>query len=518
MADPLIANALSARQAATRLERVAVVVGDSLDVQLWTTILEENHQDRIPRFWVEQGRKGNLLGTLQAYAGLSPGAGQPSPVDQIVMFFGSGTRLSPFTQALRNVKAAFPLPDGERGASGITIGEAAIRSGSPWIDLFRDAGFSGVLVTWGDEVLIPSTPFAAHRGPVSNADVVRFGWATEPTVALATQKEWFVADARTNVVLRDLPRQPLPALVHSLRDVSGSDPIRTFVNLGSFAATHDFLSVACEAFGERLFDDGSSANWDPYFWRALQCSSADEWASLLETERAAGLSGCQSLIESVPDFFQIILELRENFERRAGRPPRVVVADFGEPYWIDIGNHAALGSALSSIFVPGRAGEVIRAFLGLPESLSSGGSFVVDSTVPLGCVVENSIVVGSQIGSLESSIRGSVVLGARIGLLSAASGAAVISCRLSELRIEGPNAVAFRLKAEREVICPNASATTIYDGEEWMVLRYEASLGPIDRGFFEKSVLSNPVSYAEAAKRVAAVDPSELHRWWSVGA
>ena len=69
----------------------------------------------------------------------------------------------------------------------------------------------------------------------------------------------------------------------------------TFVNLGSFAATHEFLSVACEAFGKRVDDASSAANWDPYFWQALQCPSRDSWDELIRYEQNAGLQGLQTL-------------------------------------------------------------------------------------------------------------------------------------------------------------------------------------------------------------------------------
>ena len=174
------------------------------------------------------------------------------PISQIVMLFGSGTRLSPFTQSLRNVKAAFPLPDGSRGSNGLTIGEAAIRSAAPLINCLRQAGFHGIVLSWGDEVLIPSKPLIADPDTISRADVIRFGWRKDPDKELATQKEWLQVDMATDLVVRDISRQPLDRLTEMLQTTSNPQ-MATFVNLGSFAATHEFLSAACEYVWEESF-------------------------------------------------------------------------------------------------------------------------------------------------------------------------------------------------------------------------------------------------------------------------
>src|SRR5450755_602251 len=105
-ASALLGNASSARQNVALTNRILIVTGDYLDAQFWDTVLGRNKPTVDPKYWVERGKKGNLLGTLQAYASVQNGGA----IDQILMFFGSGTRLSPFTQSLRNIKSAFPLP------------------------------------------------------------------------------------------------------------------------------------------------------------------------------------------------------------------------------------------------------------------------------------------------------------------------------------------------------------------------------------------------------------------------
>jgi hypothetical protein len=510
----LVTNAQLARQSTRDFDRILIVTGDDLEARFWDAILNEKHAVDGPKYWVERGKKGNLLGALQAYTAIRDNHPNGAAIDQILMLFGSGTRLSPFTQSLRNIKAAFPLPDGSRDSKGITIGEAAIRSTTPLVDCLHEAGFSGVVVSWGDEVLIPSRPIAANSGALSEADVVRFGWRKDPDKELAAQKEWLQVDMATGTVVRDISRQPFDQLAIALQGTSGPR-MATFVNLGSLAATHEFLSVACDVFGKRVADESSTANWDPYFWQALQCPSQGSWDELVSYEQGAGLAGLQALLENIPDFFEIVRHFRMAFERRVGRPLRVSVLDFGEPYWIDVGNHAALSSAFSDLFSASQSGTAIRAFLGLPDSLATGANFIADSNLPNHCKVNNSIVIGTTITDEESTICGAVVLGSNIGRIVADRGASVVWCRVEDLRVDGPNGIGFRLDGHRHVVLGDESATTLLLGGRVVDLKYAHRLGNIDHHIFETRLPDNPVSFSEAAALVRSVDPIELHRSWA---
>lgn len=509
----LLSNAGLARQSRRSLDGVLIVTGDELEARFWDAILNPEHDADGPKYWVERGKKGNLLGTLQAYAAARSPNCDEIAVDQILMLFGSGTRLSPFTQSLRNVKAAFPLPDGDRGPNGVTIGEAAIRAASPMINCLRETGFSGVVVSWGDEVLIPSSSLKANSEAISNADVVRFARRKDPDKELAPQKEWLQVDMMTDTVIRDISRQPFGRLMTALRGTSGPRT-GTFLNLGSFAATHQFLSAACDAFEERLTDE-SAANWDPYFWQALQSPSRESWNELIRYEQRAGLSGLQALLDSIPDFYEIVQRLRVAFEQRVGRPVRVAIFDFGQPYWIDVGNHLTLSSALADLFSTNQSGAVIRAFLGLPDSLAMGANFIADSSLPNDCNVKNSIVIGTTITAEGSSVEGAVVLGSNIGRIVANRGAAIVWCRVEDLRVDGPNGIAFRLDGPQHVVLGDESATTLLLRERAVNLKYWHTLGNIDRHTFERCLLDNPVSFSEAASLVKSVDPIELHRRWT---
>lgn len=397
----------------------------------------------------------------------------------------------------------------------MTVGEAAIRSSRPWIDCLRRGGFKGIVVRWGDEILIPSTDLDVSPSQFAKVDAVRFGWRADPTEHLASQKEWFIAERDGGRVVSDISRQSLSSLNRRLDDARRRDiATETYVNLGSFAASHDFLAAACDAFGSHMADDVSAANWDPYFWQALQCDSPGSWQAHLHLEEAEGRSGARDLIRRIPDFFDLVLRFRKDFERRTGRQPIVSVLDFGETYWIDVGNHAALSNAMADIFAPTEHGSAIRAFLGLPESLAAGANLVLDSQVDAGCNISSSIIIGSEISDAGSSIEGAIVLGSKLGRLVTSGPAAIIWSRAGDLRFDGPNSIAFRVDASRCRVGDGESvATLLLDGGP-AELRYNLSIGAIDSDIFNKPILDNMYSFAEAAMLMARIDPRELHRSW----
>jgi hypothetical protein len=124
-------------------------------------------------------------------------------------------------------------------------------------------------------------------------------------------------------------------------------------------------------------------------------------------------------------------------------------------------------------------------------------------------------VIGTTVTGEGSSIRGAVVLGSNIARISANQGASIIWCRVQDLRVDGPNGIAFRLDGPRYVVRGDESATTLLLGERVVNLKYSRKLGSIDRYIFEKRLPGNQVSFSEAASLVCSVDPIDLHRSWA---
>src|SRR5688572_22423398 len=107
MGNARVRNAELAREAVDAAHRAVVVTGDEASRAFWADTLGARSDDvGSPDGGViaEHGRKGNFLGALQAYDRLQQDTGSgrtPPKMDQLVMFVGSGTRLSPLTQSLR---------------------------------------------------------------------------------------------------------------------------------------------------------------------------------------------------------------------------------------------------------------------------------------------------------------------------------------------------------------------------------------------------------------------------------
>lgn len=342
---------------------------------------------------------------------------------------------------------------------------------------------------------------------------MRFGWRTPPTERLARQKEWLHVDETTQTVLRDISRQPLESLRRTL-DQSSSGATATYVNLGSFAASHDFLRIASSVFQARTNDVASCANWDPYFWQALQCETRAAWERLVAFEERTGAKGALELLAGFPDFYETVCRFKAAFAALHGRKPRVSILDFGEPYWIDVGSHVALSRALADVFAPSDAGDALRAFLGLPGSLAAGRSFVAASHVPARCRIEGSVVLGASIAQDSSQISGSIVLGSKLGRVCASRGATISWCRASDLSVKGPHGMAFRLDTQTSVVRGTECATTILLGKQRADLRYDRRLGNIEADSFFGTVLDNRYSFSEAAELVMETDPTELYADW----
>lgn len=514
--DASIVNAQSVRSEA-RVPRSLVVTGDVRQASYWRTRMA-NTLGPGHSALVEEGNKGNFLGTLQAYrtfnAEQSRNHQSVDGLEQLVMLVGAGTRLSPLTQALANMKSALPMPDVTEPEHGRTIGEYAIKSTLPIITCLHDGGFDGLVVRWGDEVQVPSHLLRSRPGQFADVDAVRFGWRTEPTELLATQKEWMLADD-SGIVMRDVVRQPLPELLECFASVESSQPVTAYVNLGSLAASHQLLEISCEVFGDEIADPRCASNWDPYFWMALQCDSVDEWAAQEVDEATRNRSGIRDLQSSQPDFFSKVQLVKKILERRAGRALRVAVLDFGEPYWFDVGSHFALRKVLSDVFSDSADGRIVRAMLGVPDSVAIGDSVILGSDLADGVTVRNSIVLGATIRDATSLLDGAIVLGGEYGRLQISRGGVAMHSHCESLTVEGPHGIAFRLRAAEYTVHGRESVATLVAGADSVTLRYHDSLGSINAESFAQTVLGNRMSFREASILMSKVDPSHLEKVWS---
>lgn len=493
-----ILNAYRAGKSLDATTNSVVVIGTDGAVGAWRSALgREGTELGTDRILVERGVKGNFLGALQAFETLWAGGSvaEQSETEQIVMFVGMGSRLSPLTQSLQNIKAALLLPSAHDQSGTVTVGEAALRSSAPWIRALRSAGFEGLVIRWGDEIVIPSTSLDFAPDQFAGIHAVRFGYYAQPTALLASQKEWLLADEHGNVYA-EVPRQPLERL---LDQVSRYRSVKALhVNLGSFAISYDLLDALREAFGDLIDDPTTAANWDPYLWMALHSSSRAEWESDCRTSLPVVPRDFAALVESIPDFWHRTQVAKEVLLASTGRAYAARVLDFGDPYWFDAGNHAALREGLSGIFSPDPAGETLRTFLGLPEELAYGGSLIRDSRIDEGASIRNSIVVGSSISTPESFAERAIIVGSTIGHLEADPGSVIIECEARKLSVDGPDGLALRLQAPAHVRGDEVTAAVATPGGSVRLSHFGPST-IIDSERFENRIWANPISFKAAS-------------------
>lgn len=495
-----------------------MVTGDDSSLRYWTAALGQvSHGARGARTGAviaERGRKGNFLGALQAYERVrqrefsDDGA---AAFDQMVMLVGSGTRLSPVTQSLRNMKAALILPSITPDGSALTVGEAAIRSSAPWVRVLQDGGFAGLVIRWGDEIIVPSSALLADPGQYSDVDVVRFGYKAMPNELLANQKEWLICDA-AGVVRAELPRQSLVQLAGRLP--RSGDALDVHVNMGSFAASHKLLDALVDAFFDQIAESNGTANWDPYLWMALHSDNQDEWEEECCVDAGARPRDFASLLANVPDFWSRAQRARARLESHTGRPFTAKVLDFGEPYWFDAGNHSSLRAGINDIFNAGDDGDTVRALLGLPQGLAMGESVVAGSRIAPGVTVRNSVIIGSYVAEPESSLEKAIVVNSRVGRVQVRPGGVVLESDCDYLDVDGPSGFAFRLSGTASVACDEIAAEVGLAPSTTRLSYFDPSR-IVDDGLFTEKLGRNALSFEEAAIVADRVDPLEMLKRFS---
>ncbi|KIG17551.1 Mannose-6-phosphate isomerase [Enhygromyxa salina] len=398
----------------------------------------------------EATRRGQLLGLLDALRSQRERDGglDPDRVTLGVMLPGKGTRLSPLTQRLHGIKPLFPVPvrvNGPLGPVWLDGGTASVWTWTLVAWALEHHGFRGVAWKWGDEPQVAARLAAAFDYDLADVDAVRFGAAIQldggvdglvanaRQEALASSKEWLLADAGSRDLIVQLRRRPLAQLRDQLAKHQGERRVNSFVHVGSPAFSHLFLQHA-----ERVF--GDLEGWldvDGYLFEAL---THDEAAWAAELERDPQL---RALIERCPDFYARVAELRRGIQAERGHPLRIVVVDIGaESYWGDIGQLSRARDVWSALAVDGEQGEFARELAGFVGVVPDrhGNYLVGDSRVPDDGSVRGCVVIDSVIG--RGRAQGAVLLGSRLGIAGLEPGSVAIECHVNALRL-GRDSLAF---------------------------------------------------------------------------
>jgi hypothetical protein len=504
--------------------QVIVVSGSQADQSYWrerftitkSEMFREDGSTRLLSIH-EKSPKGNFLGTLNAWQAFRAGAegdvpiAHPDDVALTTMVFGSGTRLSPFTQTLGNCKPRFPTPYNFRAKNVyLSIGELSTLYSNHLIGHLKEGGFPGMVIKWGDEIVLPGSQWRLNQSDYRDIDGFRFVWFTEPTDELAREKDWVLVDADTGSMRFQLARQSSSSLLQRAQYKSRSRNSRLGVNLGSLGISYDFLDIALEVFSADVLDPSKKIDWDPYVWLALACEDEREWREEMEYEKQMGNKGIADLEAKYPDFFEKITIVKHIVERKNGRAFRVKALDFGDVFWTDFGQHLALRNNLSVLLESNEQGELTRDLFNLPHERDEKGNTIIDSKIHPNARIANSLIVDSVIKGSDTNIQGGVVVGSTHDRVHMPQGGTSLFCTARELSFNGPNAIAFHSIAPVISLSEGGRHSTVVTPQGAYQLVSNEAIIDYKGANYSNAILENAISFAEANKRVEGMTQSML--------
>jgi hypothetical protein len=466
----------------------------------------------------EQRRKGNFLGTLQAWRETANQlATQHQPIPDLAlmsMVFGQGKRLSPFTQALGNRKPAFLTPlKSSDGQHYLTTADVACASSAMLFDYLQTNGFRGLIVKWGDEAIIPGTQWEPLPDRFCNVDAIRFVWLTEPTPELAREKDWVVSDAATGLMKFQYSRQERTSLQQRIAAL-GEGEYHTGVNLGSLAISDQFLNVAQTVFGADTASPDHWIDWDPYVWIALFCPHPAQWRAEAEEEARLGRSGIRELEARYPDFYPKVQQVRRLLEQQTGRPFAVATLDFGQPYWMDWGLHTSLRKTLQSLTADSVEGMTAREIFQIPHERDQRGNILLDSQIPDRADIRNSVIIDTVITDPASVVHDGVVIAGRHRRLTMPDGGAALFCAADQLTFAGPHGIAFRAAGADIVVPAGGRYTTLCLSSGLEPIVSNEALTSYEGANYTEARFANKFSFEQATQLIAAEDVHALEERW----
>jgi hypothetical protein len=505
---------------------VTVISGSSSDQKFWYERLVNTRGDVFRKDGAtlvisthEETRKGNFLGGLDAWVKtkrvLSSRCEEVPQIAFMSMVFGQGKRLSPFTQSLGNRKPAFPTPlKSLDGQTYLTIADVANMSSAIVIRQLQSGGFRGLIIKWGDEAIIPGVLWNIQPGSYDGIDAVRFVWRTDPNEHLAREKDWVVIDSSSGLMKHQLARQDLESLIRraSRRD---SSVHHMGVNLGSLAISYQFLDIACEVLGDDIASVGRWVDWDPYAWMALLCETEEQWQEEMMHEERIGRSGIKAIHDRYPNFYTKLRQVRTKLEERVSRPLSIATLDFGKPFWVDWGLHTSLRNTLESLTTDSDEGAIARDLFRIPHERDNNGNIIVQSSIPRGASIRNSIIIDTVITEPDSIVHDGVVIGGRHKRLCMPSGGTALFCAADRLTFAGPHGIAFRSLGVDIEVQEGGRHTTICFGTGPRHIVSNESIIDYEGINYTQPILGNELSFEEAVSLVAEENAQSIEERWS---
>lgn len=288
------------------------------------------------------------------------------------------------------------------------------------------------------------------------------------------------------------------------------------MNLGSIAISAAFADVLLETFHGEIHDEeahrADRPDLDPQLFTALTI------AALPQPQRAAAWQAARDdapamaeLAERMPTVLDRLVGALQSFERRHGRPVKLMAMDFGDQYWGDIGQHRSMASFFGALRDDTPGGSVARALAEVPELPDAQGNRIVgDTRLGPGVTVTGSVLIDARIHSGE--IRDSVLLGTRAGTVTA-NGAFDIGSTVPSLTL-GLGSGGYKIVTPGPVaVGEGERCTSVFLPEGALLMRVHESTDLRDKpATYDVPLPPNPISFADAHAKAMIGDPSTLRQ------
>ncbi|PID39764.1 MAG: mannose-6-phosphate isomerase, class I [Deltaproteobacteria bacterium] len=439
----------------------------------------------------------------------------------VAFVFGEGTRATPLTEAEGGQKpaiASFATMQEAGGRRALSTVELALRTFAPVEAFLRRSGFDGMVVKWGDEVQIPTRDLSGRDELFADADVVRFVSLRQMTEDTAANKDWVGVD-EVGHVTAFIPRRPLGEMValaeRGLLQRQG-DKLYGGVNLGSIALSRLLCEELLEEFGAEVNDPAANRkkrpDLDPQLFTALTIAAIpardareEAWAQALDES-----ASMRKLDTNMPEVLPRLRAALDRFERRHGRPVKMVALDFQGQYWADIGQHRQMRSLYMALREQTPEGEIARSLAGLVDSeFDARGNIIAGgSRIGEGADVRGSLLIDAVVESGE--VVDSVLIGSRCERLVAREAFDLYSS-VADLEL-GPGAGSYKIiSAKQQRVAEGERLTTVFLPDKEYQLRVHEETDLRDRAAsYDKAILGNALAFNEAHQKVLAADPEAL--------
>src|SRR5262252_4116921 len=435
--------------------------------------------------------------------------------------FGSGTRSTPFTETDNAQKPAMVTPvrvisDGKERY--LTMVELAVRYFLAVQQYLMRSGFEGLIIKWGDEVQIPTFDLSGQNPEIfGNADIVRFVSIQEMTAESAFNKDWVGVNEKQHITAF-IPRRPLSAM-EKLADrglVQKRDGrLYGGVNLGSIAVSYALLDALLNEFQGEVNDSTAKRNarpaLDPEFFTALTIAVLQDenerreaWQRALQENKDV-----QKLSETIPD---ILAKIQRAIGTLA-QPLKMLVLDFQDQYWGDIGQHPQIYDFDMGLNEPGPRGEILRALADIPDQRDANGNIIVgDSYISQNITVKNSVLINVTLTG-QGRIAQSVLIGTRAGNIDVDNGFDVLSTA-PNLQICSRGGT-YKVVSDVPVsVAAGERVTTLFmPTYGTCLMRVHEHTNLRDTAVtYDVPIFGNPVSFKEAHEDMGRITVEELDR------